>query len=106
MPGIDIGNFTGWLPLWIVILPRINVEIGGLDVFFSDPCGDQGVDHRGVIVLRHLLNMPLEQVGEALDVPVGTVGSRLNRAMASLRAALEADARASVRTTGATEAVR
>ena len=56
------------------------------------------VEHRAVIVLRHLLDLPLEEVGEALDIPVGTVGSRLNRAMASLRAALEADARSSTRT--------
>ena len=64
------------------------------------------VDHRAVIVLRHLLDMPLEQVGAALDVPVGTVGSRLNRAMAALRAALEADARANVRAVDATEVAR
>jgi RNA polymerase sigma-70 factor, ECF subfamily len=51
------------------------------------------VDHRAVIVLRYLLDLPPEQVAEALDVPVGTVGSRLSRAMASLRAVLEADAR-------------
>ncbi len=51
------------------------------------------LEHRAVIVLRYLLDLPLEQVAEALDVPVGTVGSRLNRAMQSLRAALEADAR-------------
>lgn len=57
------------------------------------------VEHRAVIVLRHLLDLPLEQVAEALDIPVGTVGSRLNRAMTSMRAALEADARSSARTT-------
>lgn len=51
------------------------------------------VDHRAVIVLRYLLDLPPEQVAEALDIPVGTVGSRLSRAMASLRAVLEADAR-------------
>jgi RNA polymerase sigma-70 factor (ECF subfamily) len=51
------------------------------------------VEHRAVIVLRYLLDMPLEEVADVLDVRVGTVGSRLNRAMQSLRAALEADAR-------------
>ena len=56
------------------------------------------VEHRAVIVLRHLLDLPLEQIGEVLDIPAGTVGSRLNRAMASLRAALEADARSAART--------
>jgi RNA polymerase sigma-70 factor (ECF subfamily) len=54
------------------------------------------LEHRAVIVLRYLLDLPLEQVAEALDIPVGTVGSRLNRAMQSLRAALDADARTSM----------
>jgi RNA polymerase sigma-70 factor (ECF subfamily) len=64
------------------------------------------VEHRAVIVLRHLLDLPLEQAGEALDIPVGTVGSRLNRAMAALRAALEADARSAASATKAAEAAR
>lgn len=51
------------------------------------------VDHRAVIVLRYLLDLPVEDTAEALGVPPGTVTSRLSRALAALRAALEADAR-------------
>jgi RNA polymerase sigma-70 factor, ECF subfamily len=51
------------------------------------------VDHRAVVVLHRLRGMPLEQVAEILEVPVGTVKSRLSRAMEGLRAALEADGR-------------
>jgi len=51
------------------------------------------IDHRAVVVLRHLLDLPVEQVADALDIPVGTVKSRLSRAMAVLRSAIEADAR-------------
>lgn len=51
------------------------------------------VEHRTIIVLRCLLDMPMDQVAEALGVAPGTVGSRLNRALASLRAAIEADSR-------------
>jgi RNA polymerase sigma factor (sigma-70 family) len=51
------------------------------------------VEHRAVIVLRYMLDMPLDQVADALDVSVGTVASRLNRALSTLRAALDADAR-------------
>jgi len=51
------------------------------------------VEHRTVIVLRCLLDLPMEQVAEALGVAPGTVGSRLSRAIAALRAGLEADAR-------------
>jgi RNA polymerase sigma-70 factor (ECF subfamily) len=51
------------------------------------------VEHRAVIVLRYMLDLPLEQVAEALEVSVGTVASRLNRALTALRAALEAEDR-------------
>jgi RNA polymerase sigma-70 factor (ECF subfamily) len=64
------------------------------------------MDHRTVIVLRYLHDLPLEQVAEALDVPLGTVASRLNRAMHLLRAGMEADARPPVQATSAGTAVR
>jgi RNA polymerase sigma-70 factor (ECF subfamily) len=51
------------------------------------------VEQKAVIVLRYKLDLPLEQVADALDVPVGTVAARLNRALKALRAALDADAR-------------
>ena len=51
------------------------------------------IEHRAVIVLRYMLDLPLDQVAGALDISVGTVGSRSNRALSALRAALDADAR-------------
>jgi len=51
------------------------------------------MDHRAVVVLHHYLDMPLEQVGSVLGIPTGTVKSRLHRALAEMRAALEADSR-------------
>jgi RNA polymerase sigma-70 factor, ECF subfamily len=51
------------------------------------------IDHRAVVVLHHYLDMPLDQVADALGVPIGTVRSRLHHAMRGLRAALDADAR-------------
>ena len=51
------------------------------------------IDHRAVVVLHHYLDLPLEEVAEILGVPLGTVRSRLHRAMQGLRAALDADAR-------------
>ena len=44
-------------------------------------------------VARQFRDLPLREVAEVLDIPLGTVHSRLNRAMSSLRAALEADVR-------------
>ena len=51
------------------------------------------LDHRAVVVLRYLLDMTPERIGETLGIPRRTVYSRLKRAMPALRAALEADTR-------------
>ncbi|MDP8905139.1 MAG: sigma-70 family RNA polymerase sigma factor [Chloroflexota bacterium] len=55
------------------------------------------VEHRTVVVLFHYLDMSLDEVADALGVPIGTVRSRLHYAMRGLRAALEADARPAAR---------
>ena len=55
------------------------------------------LDHRTVVVLHHYLDLPLDQVAEALGIPVGTVSSRLHYAMRALRSALDADARVTTR---------
>ena len=55
------------------------------------------IDHRAVVVLHHYVDLPLERVAEILGIPVGTAHSRLHHAMRGLRAALEADARPTVR---------
>jgi len=55
------------------------------------------LDHRTVVVLHHYLDLPLDQVADALGIPVGTVASRLHYAMRGLRAALDADTRPSAR---------
>jgi RNA polymerase sigma-70 factor (ECF subfamily) len=46
---------------------------------------DLPIEHRAVVVLRFYLDLPLDEVGDILDIPVGTVKSRLHRALASLR---------------------
>ena len=51
------------------------------------------MDQRAVVVLHHYLGLRLREVADVLGIPEGTAHSRLNRAMAGLRAALEADAR-------------
>jgi RNA polymerase sigma-70 factor (ECF subfamily) len=50
------------------------------------------VDHRAVVILHIYLDMPLRAVAETLDIPIGTVKSRLTRAIRQMRLALEADA--------------
>ena len=51
-------------------------------------------DHRAILVLYHYLDLPLDAVAEALRIPLGTAKSRLTRATAAMRAAIEADDRA------------
>ena len=48
---------------------------------------------RALIVLHHYLDLPLPEVATALGIPLGTAKSRLFRALQSMRAALDADAR-------------
>jgi RNA polymerase sigma-70 factor (ECF subfamily) len=48
---------------------------------------------RTVIVLYHYLGLSMAESAEVLGIPLGTVQSRLNRATAALRSALDADAR-------------
>ena len=50
-------------------------------------------EQRAVIVLFYYLDVPLPEAAASLGVPVGTVKSRLHRAVESMRAAIEADAR-------------
>ena len=51
------------------------------------------VEQRAVLVLRHIIGLPLEEVARTLDIPAGTARSRLYRALTSMRATLEADIR-------------
>ena len=48
---------------------------------------------RAILVLHHLECRPLTEISTALDVPVGTVKSRLHAARQSLERALEAELR-------------
>jgi len=86
---------------------RLHVELAPL---ISTPVGDhasatadrdelqRGFDRldpasRAVIVLHHYLDLPLRDVAVLLGLPMGTVKSRLHRALREMRASLEADAR-------------
>lgn len=42
-------------------------------------------DHRTVVTMHYIEEMPVEEIAELLDVPVGTVKSRLARARDALR---------------------
>jgi RNA polymerase sigma factor (sigma-70 family) len=59
---------------------------------------DQG--QRAVLALVYFADLPLADAALALGVPVGTVKSRLSRAMTALRAAMAAEARLPERAKG------
>jgi RNA polymerase sigma-70 factor (ECF subfamily) len=64
------------------------------------------LDHRVVLVLHHYLGMPLDEVATTLGVPLGTVKSRMDRALRQMRRALQADASPAPRATSHQEVIR
>jgi RNA polymerase sigma-70 factor (ECF subfamily) len=78
---------------------RAEAELGEAAVAAPErpPAGEQGLDeaigrlspeHRAVIVLRYLLEYTPGEIAELLDLPRGTVNSRLRRGLDALKEAL------------------
>ena len=63
-----------------------------LDRAFSRLSGE----HRAVMILHHYAGLPLAAVADVIDIPVGTVKSRLHHATQALRSALDADDRVEI----------
>ena len=55
------------------------------DLDLYNALGHLDVKHRAVVVLRYLLDWSEDDVATALDIPNGTVKSRLHRALRTLR---------------------
>jgi RNA polymerase sigma factor (sigma-70 family) len=55
--------------------------------------GRMSPDHRTILVLTYYADLPLADVAVALEIPLGTAKSRLNRATSAFRAIAAADAR-------------
>ena len=51
------------------------------------------IEQRAILVFHHYLGLPLPEVADRLDIPLGTAKSRLHYSTNALRASLEADAR-------------
>jgi RNA polymerase sigma-70 factor (ECF subfamily) len=57
----------------------------------ADAVAALGAAKRSVVVLHYWLDFTLEEIAGALGLPVGTVASRLSRALVELRAALDGE---------------
>ena len=87
-----------WSPNLRILPTDEPAESGGFDAIVQR---DQletairrlSVDHRTVLALHHYADLPLERVAQILEIPIGTVYSRLHHAMRGMRAAIDADAR-------------
>jgi RNA polymerase sigma-70 factor (ECF subfamily) len=55
--------------------------------------GRLSVDHRSVVILHYYLDYSLAEIATIVNVPVGTVRSRLHYARRIMRSAIEADRR-------------
>lgn len=63
----------------------VDVELGAV----TDAVARLGATKRVVVVLRYWLDLPLDEIAGVLGLPVGTVASRLSRALEELRLVLE-----------------
>src|SRR5687768_11535547 len=87
-----------WSPTMRILPADEPVAFDGLDaVLHRDQLETAirrlSVDHRTVLVLHHYADIPLDRVAQILEIPIGTVYSRLHHAMRAMRASLDADAR-------------
>jgi RNA polymerase sigma-70 factor (ECF subfamily) len=94
----ESGRSNRWMPNLHLVTADEPSESDGTSLVDDRDQLERGfrrlsVNHRAVVVLHHYLDLPLNEVADALGVPVGTVRSRLLFAMRGLRAAIEADAR-------------
>ncbi|HEU0303939.1 MAG TPA: sigma-70 family RNA polymerase sigma factor [Gaiellaceae bacterium] len=64
-------------------------DAAGGDRAVAEAVGALDPQKRIIVVLRYWLDLSVEEIAGVLGIPVGTVASRLSRALARLRVALE-----------------
>jgi RNA polymerase sigma-70 factor (ECF subfamily) len=65
------------------------IASGPLSDQIGDALASLSAEHRAVVVLRYLLEYTPGEIGRMLDLPRGTVNSRLRRALDQLAGELE-----------------
>jgi RNA polymerase sigma-70 factor (ECF subfamily) len=69
--------------------PAASVSARELDARIRVAVDELPEDMRIIVTLRDIQDLSYEEIADALDVPIGTVRSRLHRARATLRLRLE-----------------
>lgn len=70
--------------------PEGEAELNGLSQSIQDAMKELTDDQREILRLRHFLELSYAEIATCLDIPQGTVMSRLHAARKSLRKAIEA----------------
>jgi RNA polymerase sigma-70 factor (ECF subfamily) len=90
--GVDTADWTATPQSRVASrepLPTENVEHRQTRAMVLEALNSLEPDTRAILVLRDLQDLDYQQLAEALDVPLGTVKSRLYRARIELRNAIE-----------------
>lgn len=83
----DVLEWLSGLPS-VFPAPDYKAEERELHRMVRDVIAELPMSHQAVVVLFYLENLPLEDVAEVVELPVGTVKSRLHHARKRLRDAL------------------
>ena len=70
--------------------PAEHLARSARDQTLRDCLGELGPEHQAVLVLRAVQDLSYEEIAQALNIPAGTVMSRLSRARAELKRRLAA----------------
>ena len=73
--------------------PALDDALGAVDdrEFVNRVLGRLDVPGRAIVVLHYYLGLPLTEVAATLGIPLGTVKSRLHRALREMRVAISDD---------------
>ncbi len=80
---------TGNEPLDVAGGPETNMVRNDNVRLVQEAMAKLSEDHRAILILREMQDMAYEDIAEILDISIGTVRSRLNRARSHLRELLE-----------------
>jgi RNA polymerase sigma-70 factor (ECF subfamily) len=69
--------------------PAVRTEINESWGQIQQAMSSLPLSHRGVVVLYYIDDLPIQEIAEILDIPVGTVKSRLHYSRQALRKSLD-----------------